>query len=107
MFTQAVIFNLEPALLQFADVILWLSWPLPLCIKTKELHTLGNGLLPLPIVNYDYIIHVWGARLDSVLHMAVGRIQVAKRCWDKFSRVLIFTVWGSFANIAKICTPRK
>ena len=25
----------------------------------------------------------------------------------QFSRVLIFLVWGSFANTAKICTPRK
>ena len=37
----------------------------------------------------------------GVQEMAVGWIQVAKQCQDKFSRVLIFAVWGSFANIAK------
>ena len=31
-----------------------------------------------------------------------GWIQVAKQCQDKFSRVLIFVVQGSFANIEKI-----
>ena len=35
----------------------------------------------------------------GVQEMAVGRIQVAKQCQDKFSQVLIFAVWGSFVNI--------
>ena len=38
----------------------------------------------------------------GVQEMAVGWIQVAKQCQDKISRVLIFVVWGSLANIAKI-----
>ena len=37
----------------------------------------------------------------AVQEMAVGRIQVAKQCQDKFSRVSIFAVWDSFANIAE------
>ena len=37
----------------------------------------------------------------GVHEMAVGRIQVAKHCQDKFYRVLIFAVWDIFANIAK------
>ena len=36
-------------LLLFADVTQSLSWPLPLCIKKKELHTPGNGLLLMNI----------------------------------------------------------
>ena len=38
----------------------------------------------------------------GVQEMAVGWIQVAKQCQDKFSQVLIFAVWDSFVNIAKI-----
>ena len=41
----------------------------------------------------------------GVQEMAVGRIQVVKQCQDR--RVLVSAVWDSFANIAKICTPRK
>ena len=40
----------------------------------------------------------------AVQEMAVSQIQVAKQCWDNFSRVLIFVVWDSFANIVKNCT---
>ena len=43
----------------------------------------------------------------GVQEMADGRIQVAKQCQDRFPRLLIFAVWGSFANVVKICTPRK
>ena len=43
----------------------------------------------------------------GVQEMAVGWIQVAKQCQDKFSRVLIFAVWDSFANIAKICSSQN
>ena len=40
----------------------------------------------------------------GVQEMAVGQIQVTKQYQDNFSRVLIFTIWDSFTNIAKIGT---
>ena len=43
----------------------------------------------------------------GVQEMAVGGIQVAiaKQCQDNFSRLLNFTAWDSFVNIATIRTP--
>ena len=34
------------------------SWPPPLCIKTTELHTPGNGLLVIPLLLH--VSHWWG-----------------------------------------------
>ena len=78
---------------------------------------LRNFIFAVPEGQIKVIYFIWctfcvAARICmnvKIQKMAVGWLQVAKQCQDKFSRELISQsgIHDSFMSIAKICTPRN